>query len=82
MHSRSGKVTTGDLLGMYLVKDPLEGRSMDRNVTGIASVDGGPTGKRAGTTGNDVGAALRNAFQATVEEDVPQELLDLLRRLD
>lgn len=31
---------------------------------------------------SDVGAALRNAFQAAVEEDVPDELLDLLRRLD
>ena len=31
---------------------------------------------------SDVGAALRHAFQAAVEEDVPNELLDLLRRLD
>ena len=31
---------------------------------------------------SDVGAALRNAFQAAVDEDVPNELLDLLRRLD
>ena len=31
---------------------------------------------------NDIGTALRNAFQATVEEDVPDEMLDLLRRLD
>ncbi|MES2288216.1 MAG: NepR family anti-sigma factor [Pseudomonadota bacterium] len=30
----------------------------------------------------DVGAALRKAFQSAVEEDVPDELLDLLRRLD
>ena len=30
----------------------------------------------------DVGAALRNAFQSAVDEDVPSELLDLLRRLD
>jgi hypothetical protein len=25
---------------------------------------------------------LRNAFRATVEEDIPIEMLDLLRRLD
>lgn len=31
---------------------------------------------------SDVGAALRKAFQSAVEEDVPDELLDLLRRLD
>jgi hypothetical protein len=31
---------------------------------------------------HDVGTALRNAFRATVEEDIPAEMLDLLRRLD
>ena len=31
---------------------------------------------------NDVGTALRQAFQATVQEEIPDELLDLLRRLD
>jgi hypothetical protein len=31
---------------------------------------------------NDVGTALRDAFRATVDEDIPTELLDLLRRLD
>lgn len=31
---------------------------------------------------DNVGAALRNAFQAAVQEDIPQEMLDLLRRLD
>ena len=30
----------------------------------------------------DVGTAPRNAFRATVEEDIPAEMLDLLRRLD
>lgn len=30
----------------------------------------------------DVGTALRNAFRATVEEEIPIEMLDLLRRLD
>lgn len=31
---------------------------------------------------HDVGTALRNAFRATVEEEIPIEMLDLLRRLD
>ena len=30
----------------------------------------------------DVGTALRNAFRATVDEDIPAAMLDLLRRLD
>jgi hypothetical protein len=29
----------------------------------------------------DLGNALRTVYQRTVEEDVPQEMLDLLRRL-
>lgn len=28
------------------------------------------------------GAALRSAYQAMVDEDIPQELLDLLNKLD
>lgn len=34
------------------------------------------------SSSNDVGAALRNAFRATVDEEIPNEMLDLLRRLD
>jgi Anti-sigma factor NepR len=30
----------------------------------------------------DVGTALRDAFRATVDEEIPSEMLDLLRRLD
>jgi len=44
-----------------------------------------PKGKKAAAPNsepNDVGTALRNAFRATVEEDIPSEMLDLLRRLD
>ncbi|MEZ5654667.1 MAG: NepR family anti-sigma factor [Sphingobium sp.] len=29
----------------------------------------------------DLGNALRNVYQQTVEEDIPQEMLDLLNRL-
>lgn len=32
-------------------------------------------------TGPDVGSVLRTAFRATVDEKVPDEMLDLLRRL-
>ena len=38
--------------------------------------------KAAKSGGADVGAALRNAFCATVDEKVPDEMLDLLRRLN
>ncbi len=31
--------------------------------------------------GSDVGAALRTAYQATVEERIPAEMLDLLGKL-
>lgn len=53
----------------------------------VTQSEGGMTGepkKRMpdATASSDVGVALRNAFQAAVEEDVPNELLDLLRRLD
>ncbi|MFM9828459.1 MAG: NepR family anti-sigma factor [Sphingomonas sp.] len=32
--------------------------------------------------GHDAGVALRSAYQAMVDEDIPQELLDLLSKLD
>ena len=53
----------------------------------VTQSEGGTTGKATkrvpdAAASSDVGAALRNAFQAAVEEDVPNELLDLLRRLD
>jgi hypothetical protein len=38
--------------------------------------------KRTPSEPNDVGTALRNAFRATLEEDIPAEMLDLLKRLD
>ena len=56
----------------------------ERRVTQSEGGMAGEAKKRARDAGasSDVGAALRNAFQAAVEEDVPNELLDLLRRLD
>lgn len=41
-----------------------------------------PVRKPAKSAQADVGIALRQAFQAAVNEEVPDELLDLLRRLD
>jgi len=46
-------------------------------------IDSAPANALSAKSGpGDIGLALRNAFQAAVDEDVPQELLDLLRRLD
>jgi len=39
-------------------------------------------GKVTATEPNDVGTALRKAFRATLEEEIPAEMLDLLKRLD
>jgi hypothetical protein len=51
--------------------------------SGIASASAGSEGTVLGRQApHDVGTALRNAFRATVEEDIPIEMLDLLRRLD
>jgi hypothetical protein len=47
--------------------------------SGFASAEGTVPVRQAP---HDVGTALRNAFRATVEEDIPAEMLDLLRRLD
>jgi hypothetical protein len=41
-----------------------------------------PVKKPVKSSQADVGIALREAFQAAVNEEVPDELLDLLRRLD
>lgn len=32
--------------------------------------------------GKDVGAALKQAYQGTLSEEIPADLLDLLRKLD
>ncbi|UVO54448.1 hypothetical protein [Sphingomonas sp. SUN039] len=57
--------------------------------TGPTALDNSPdkTPARAASSApkaasGDVGVALRNAFRATVDEDIPNEMLDLLRRLD
>jgi hypothetical protein len=57
----------------------LNAQSPEKSVTGkLKQGQGAPPRSEP----NDVGTALRNAFRATVEEDIPSEMLDLLRRLD
>jgi len=59
----------------------LDGRQQsDRRVRPQSNGDRKASERDSGAA--DVGAALRNAFKAAVDEDVPDELLDLLRRLD
>ncbi|MEP6785589.1 MAG: NepR family anti-sigma factor [Sphingomonadales bacterium] len=78
----SGIVRCGQAAGMVrdnvLVERPAAERSeKDR---GQQPKSGRP--KPPMSSPSDVGSALRKAFQSAVEEDVPDELLDLLRRLD
>ncbi|MGQ0661185.1 NepR family anti-sigma factor [Sphingosinicella sp.] len=37
---------------------------------------------RAPKGGRDVGAALKKAYEGALREDIPADLLDLLRKLD
>jgi hypothetical protein len=38
--------------------------------------------KKASAKGPDVNSALRRAYESTVDETIPQSLLDLLSKLD
>ena len=42
---------------------------------------GQPKKKKKGAAGPDVGTALRSAYQRTIEEQIPPDLLDLLGKL-
>lgn len=60
-----------------------KGQTAPGNVGRDAGKSGPSDDKRASKSlPGDVGTALRDAFRATVDEDVPAEMLDLLRRLD
>ncbi|HJS11108.1 NepR family anti-sigma factor [Sphingopyxis sp.] len=48
-----------------------------RGVTSGKDADKKPSAK-----GQDVNGALRRAYESTVDEDIPQSLLDLLSKLD
>jgi hypothetical protein len=37
--------------------------------------------KKKGAGGSDVGSALRSAYQRTIDEQIPPDLLDLLGKL-
>lgn len=61
----------------------------DRKDVGATSPDSGVTGKasskRRASPGKDEGqvaSALRSVYQRAVDEDIPSEMLDLLRKLD
>jgi hypothetical protein len=63
-----------------LVERPAAKRS--EKDPGPQQKSGTVAGRKSASSPADVGAALRKAFQSAVEEDVPDDLLDLLRRLD
>ncbi|WP_160327996.1 NepR family anti-sigma factor [Sphingopyxis sp. H115] len=56
----------------------------------MSSKTGSPHGENSGKTlekkpsakGQDVNGALRRAYESTVDETIPQSLLDLLSKLD
>ena len=58
-----------------------EGTEQPPSTSGLAEMSGLDSTAAAPTSDADVGAALRQAFRETVEEQVPDEMLDLLRRL-
>ncbi len=41
-----------------------------------------PAKDKPGVIDQQMGASLRSVYQATVEEQIPQEMLDLLGKLD
>lgn len=69
----------------YRVTQEAQMTAMDNGVprsgSGTDGAKGGTSSKPADPKPHDVGTALRNAFKATVQEDVPAEMLDLLRKL-
>jgi hypothetical protein len=50
---------------------------------GARSIKGARTGDRTGSPSvqGDVGSALRSAYEQTVSENIPSEMLDLLGKL-
>lgn len=48
----------------------------------IASPPAAPARRKGKSDERDVGSALRSAYQKTVDEDVPDDLLDLLGKLN
>lgn len=53
--------------------------------TPTSGVKAGPTSRKnpsSSKEGSEVSSALRTVYQRAVEEDIPAEMLDLLRKLD
>lgn len=53
--------------------------------TPTSGVKAGPTSRKSPSSskeGTEVSNALRTVYQRAVEEDIPAEMLDLLRKLD
>ncbi|SBV31653.1 NepR [uncultured Sphingopyxis sp.] len=47
-----------------------------------SEASGKDAGRKPTTKGQDVNGALRRAYESTVDEAIPQSLLDLLGKLD
>ncbi|MDT7529283.1 NepR family anti-sigma factor [Sphingopyxis sp. SE2] len=47
-----------------------------------SEASGKDAGKKPSAKGQDVNGALRRAYESTVDESIPQNLLDLLSKLD
>lgn len=61
-------------------KDAGSGRKLDRAAASDAGERTPPKGRKRPVT-PELGHALRNAYQRTIEEDIPPEMLDLLGKL-
>ncbi|HEX8554836.1 MAG TPA: NepR family anti-sigma factor [Sphingomonas sp.] len=59
---------------------PIKADDPTRAVDGGDSAGALPT--KTSTRGRDMGSALRSVYQQTVEEKVPDEMMDLLGKLD
>lgn len=55
--------------------------AVHRQTSGQTSESRKPQPKKKGASDAEVGSALRNVYQCTVEEQIPPDLLDLLGKL-
>lgn len=68
------------VLGFDNDKDADTRRKYDRAATAGTSV-GQQKKRKKGAGGTDIGNALRSAYQRTIDEQIPPDLLDLLGKL-
>ena len=69
------------VLGFENDKDAETRRKSDRSSAADSSDKPASRKKKKGAVSADVGSALRSAYQRTVEEQIPPDLLDLLGKL-